>query len=43
MGRYYNGDISGKFWFGIQDSNDIHVVVVQISKVLIIAIVVIIL
>jgi hypothetical protein len=24
MGRYYNGDISGKFWFGIQDSNDIH-------------------
>jgi len=22
MGRYYNGDIEGKFWFGIQDSND---------------------
>ena len=23
MGRYYEGDISGKFWFGIQNSNDI--------------------
>ena len=22
MGRYYNGDISGKFWFGIQPSDD---------------------
>lgn len=22
MGRYYNGDIEGKFWFGIQPSND---------------------
>ena len=22
MGRYYNGDIEGKFWFGIQSSND---------------------
>ena len=22
MGRYYTGTISGKFWFGIQDSND---------------------
>ena len=22
MGRYYAGDISGKFWFGIQDSDD---------------------
>jgi hypothetical protein len=22
MGRYYNGDIEGKFWFGVQDSND---------------------
>lgn len=22
MGRYYNGDISGKFWFAVQDSND---------------------
>lgn len=22
MGRYYNGHISGKFWFGIQRSND---------------------
>ncbi len=23
MGRFYNGDIEGKFWFGIQDSDDI--------------------
>ena len=22
MGRYYEGDISGKFWFGVQPSND---------------------
>lgn len=22
MGRYYNGDIEGKFWFGVQSSND---------------------
>ena len=22
MGRHYDGDISGKFWFGIQDSTD---------------------
>lgn len=22
MGRYYNGDIDGRFWFGVQDSND---------------------
>lgn len=22
MGRYYTGDIEGKFWFAIQDSND---------------------
>lgn len=22
MGRYFNGDINGKFWFGIQSSND---------------------
>ena len=22
MGRYYSGDIEGKFWFGIQPSND---------------------
>ena len=22
MGRYYSGDIDGKFWFGVQDSND---------------------
>jgi hypothetical protein len=22
MGRYYSGDINGKFWFGVQSSND---------------------
>ena len=22
MGRYYNGDIEGKFWLGVQPSND---------------------
>jgi len=22
MGRYYNGDIGGKFWFAVQSSND---------------------
>jgi len=22
MGRYYNGDINGKFWFGTQSSDD---------------------
>lgn len=22
MGRYYNGDIEGKFWFGVQASDD---------------------
>ena len=22
MGRYYTGDIEGKFWFGVQDSDD---------------------
>lgn len=22
MGRYYSGDIEGKFWFGVQDSQD---------------------
>jgi hypothetical protein len=22
MGRYYDGNISGKFWFGVQPSND---------------------
>jgi len=22
MGRYFKGDIEGKFWFGVQDSND---------------------
>ena len=21
MGRYYSGDIEGKFWFGVQSSN----------------------
>ena len=21
MGRYYNGDIEGKFWFAVQDSS----------------------
>lgn len=24
MGRFYDGDIQGKFWFGIQDSNDVE-------------------
>jgi hypothetical protein len=23
MGRFYSGDIEGKFWFGVQDSDDI--------------------
>jgi hypothetical protein len=23
MGRFYSGDIEGKFWFGLQDSDDI--------------------
>ena len=27
MGRFYYGDIEGKFWFGIQDSNDIEYLV----------------
>lgn len=22
MGRYYSGDIEGKFWFGVQSSHD---------------------
>ena len=22
MGRYYDGDIEGKFWFGVQSSDD---------------------
>ena len=22
MGRHYDGDIEGKFWFGVQDSSD---------------------
>ena len=22
MGRYYSGDIEGKFWFGVQSSDD---------------------
>ena len=24
MGRYYSGSVEGKFWFGIQPSNDIE-------------------
>jgi hypothetical protein len=24
MGRFYDGDIQGKFWFGVQDSDDIE-------------------
>jgi hypothetical protein len=24
MGRYYNGDIEGKFWFGVQSSGDVE-------------------
>ena len=24
MGRFYNGDIEGKFWFGVQNSDDIE-------------------
>lgn len=24
MGRFYNGDIEGRFWFGVQDSDDIE-------------------
>ena len=24
MGRCYCGDIEGKFWFGVQDSNDVE-------------------
>ena len=24
MGRFYDGDIQGKFWFGIQDSDDVE-------------------
>ena len=24
MGRFYNGDIEGKFWFGVQDSDDVE-------------------
>ena len=24
MGRFYSGDIEGKFWVGIQDSNDVE-------------------
>ena len=27
MGRFYSGDIEGKFWFGVQDSNDIEYLV----------------
>jgi hypothetical protein len=24
MGRFYSGDIEGKFWFGVQDSDDVE-------------------
>ncbi len=24
MGRFYNGDIEGKFWVGVQDSDDVE-------------------
>lgn len=24
MGRFYTGDIEGKFWFGVQDSDDVE-------------------
>ena len=24
MGRFYWGDIKGKFWFGVQDSDDVE-------------------
>ena len=24
MGRFYSGDIEGKFWVGVQDSDDIE-------------------
>ena len=30
MGRFYSGDISGKFWFGVQDSDDISELVSHI-------------
>ena len=32
MGRFYDGDIQGKFWFGIQDSNDIEKLVCIVGK-----------
>ena len=24
MGRFYSGDIEGKFWFGVQSSGDVE-------------------
>jgi len=33
MGRFYNGDIEGKFWFAVQDSNDIENLVTVVSNV----------
>jgi hypothetical protein len=35
MGRYYSGEISGKFWFGIQDSNDADYFGVEYKDVII--------
>lgn len=32
MGRHYCGDISGKFWFGIQCSNDIEKLICTLSE-----------
>ena len=33
MGRFYDGDIQGKFWFGIQDSDDINKLVTITEQV----------
>ena len=33
MGRYYNGDIEGKFWFGVQSSCDIEELVKIVGKI----------
>ena len=33
MGRFYDGDIQGKFWFGIQDSNDVENLVIINSHI----------
>jgi hypothetical protein len=32
MGRYYNGDINGKFWFGVQPSDDANFFGVSASE-----------